>query len=471
MDSAESQYGLPAGLFSRYISRPEKTKGKRLLFNPLTRKDTMAYQETQTITYGQRLGNALKGIVGGFIMFVAGTVLLFWNEGNFVKTRKSLSEAQDATVPVASVAALDASLEGKLIHASAPALTDEVLQDPQFGVSEKAIALKRRVEFYQWVESSQTQTRDKMGGGQEKITTYTYRKTWCSSPENSADFHDPAYQDKNWVWLSLDDQDQYAGSVTFGAYTLPGFFVKSIPGRDPVNVTPPAGQIDAWTRAIANHPRAPKPELAEQDDAQSAEAAEEAAAAPAGDEAPAQWVHVGDDTVYFGLSPNQPDVGDLRVSFVKVPTQTVSLLGKVKGATFERYTTKNGKSVSRLEAGEVGPEDMFAHAHGENKMLTWILRIVGMVLVCAGLRGIFGILEAIAKVIPMLGSIVGAGVGMVCVVAGLAWSFIWIAIAWVAYRPLVGIPLLVAAVAGFYWLGVKGCKAAPPAASAAPPAA
>ena len=63
----------------------------------------MAYQEKTTTTYGSRLSNSLKGIVFGLIAFVVGTVLLFWNEGNFVKTKRALTEAEGAVVSVASV--------------------------------------------------------------------------------------------------------------------------------------------------------------------------------------------------------------------------------------------------------------------------------------------------------------------------------------------------------------------------------
>ena len=48
--------------------------------------------------------------------------------------------------------------------------------------------------------------------------------------------------------------------------------------------------------------------------------------------------------------------------------------------------------------------------------------------------------------------IVGAGVGLVCMILGLAWSLLWIAIAWLAYRPLIGIPLLAASVGCIVWL-------------------
>jgi hypothetical protein len=66
-----------------------------------------------------------------------------------------------------------------------------------------------------------------------------------------------------------------------------------------------------------------------------------------------------------------------------------------------------------------------------------------------------------------LGDIVGVGVSLVTGIIGLAWSLLWIAIAWLTYRPLIGVPLLVAAVALVIWLKKK----APKAPSSTPPPA
>lgn len=178
-------------------------------------------------------------------------------------------------------------------------------------------------------------------------------------------------------------------------------------------------------------------------------------------------VHVQANTVYLGENPSAPKVGDLRITFSSAQPQDVSIIGKVNGSTFGRYVAKSGKAISRLETGIVSAEEMFAHAQAENTFLTWILRLVGVVLVCVGLRGIFGILEAIAKVLPFLGDIVGVGVSLVTGIIGLAWSLLWIAIAWLTYRPLIGVPLLVAAVALVIWLKKK----APKAPSSTPPPA
>ena len=62
------------------------------------------------------------------------------------------------------------------------------------------------------------------------------------------------------------------------------------------------------------------------------------------------------------------------------------------------------------------------------------------------------------KRIPLLGSIVGAGTGLVALLLGCAWSLVIIAIGWIRFRPLLGICLLGAAVALIAFLIVRGRK-------------
>ena len=58
----------------------------------------MAYTEVTTNSYGSRVKNAFGGIFTGIIMFIAGTILLWWNEGNVVKEHAALNEMADVTV-------------------------------------------------------------------------------------------------------------------------------------------------------------------------------------------------------------------------------------------------------------------------------------------------------------------------------------------------------------------------------------
>lgn len=57
------------------------------------------------------------------------------------------------------------------------------------------------------------------------------------------------------------------------------------------------------------------------------------------------------------------------------------------------------------------------------------------------------------KGVPFLGSILGMGVSIFAGIISLALSFITISIAWVVYRPIIGIGLIVLGVGIF--MGIK----------------
>ena len=196
----------------------------------------MAFTETTTMGYGTRVGNSFKAIGSGILLFVIGTALLWWNEGRAVKTEKMLDEAGSKYVEMENPNKKDASLDGELICGTAMATTEDSLSDAQFGIGAKAIALRRYVEYYQWVEHAEEKTEDKLGGKQVTTTTYTYSKQWVSSPIQSSEFHDPAYQNKNMVLTTVDDAEQYAENVSFGAYQLNESLIHSISSREAMNL-------------------------------------------------------------------------------------------------------------------------------------------------------------------------------------------------------------------------------------------
>ena len=97
--------------------------------------------------------------------------------------------------------------------------------------------------------------------------------------------------------------------------------------------------------------------------------------------------------------------------------------------------------------GKKDADEIFDAEHKANNFWLWVLRFVGVMMVISGLKGIFGFIETILKVVPFVAGIFGWGVGVVCTVVGVVWSLIVIAVAWLFYRPLLGIGLLV--LAGF----------------------
>ena len=416
----------------------------------------MAYQETRTVGYGSRVGSSFKGIGAGIMLFLAGTALLWWNEGRAVKTEKMLEEAAGAYVEMENPNKKDASLDGELVCGTAMATTEDSLTDAQFGIGAKAIAISRKVEYYQWVEHEHETKEDKLGGKEVITTTYTYSKEWVSSPIQSSQFKDPTYQNKNMVLATFEDAEQYAENVSFGAYKLSESLIRYISSTEPMELAISEDllkQFDKTTQTayerfygvVKKQPTqqqpAPQQPAAIPDSIRallsdsakaivdsikavtdSIQAANQSLIANAENKKELEYVHQGANLLYFGRVPGSPEVGDVRVTFEKIVFQTL-VMGK-----------KSGDEIIDAEKEA-------------NNMWLWFFRIIGVVMVIGGLKGIFDFIVIILKVVPFVANIVGWGIGVVCTVIGVAWSLIIIALAWLFYRPVLAISLL--AIAGF----------------------
>ena len=428
----------------------------------------MAYQEVTTTGYGSRVGNSFKAIGSGILLFCLGTALLWWNEGRAVKTEKMLDEAGSAYVEMENPNKKDASLEGELICGTAMATTEDSLTDKEFGIGAKAIALKRTVEYYQWVEHAQQKKEDKLGGKEVTTTTYTYSKEWTSRPVESAQFKDPAYQKKNMVLNTIEEAEQYAENVSFGAYKLNESLIHSIRSTEALDLAlaedmlaqfdkntqvayerfygvqkkdQPAAQQPAETAVLSDSAKAVADSLKAVNDSINK------AMENAQNKKDLEYVHQAGNVLYFGRVPGSPEVGDVRVTFEQVVPAKVTIMAVVDGDTFKPFKAKNGKRFQTLVMGKKSGDDIIEAEKEGNTVILWILRIVGILMVIGGLKGIFGFIETILKVVPFIAGIFGWGVGLVCTIVGVVWSLIVIAIAWLFYRPLLGISLLV--IAGF----------------------
>ncbi len=422
------------------------------------------------------MGNSFKAIGSGILLFVLGTALLWWNEGRAVKTEKMLDEAGSSYVEMENPNKKDASLEGELICGTAMATTEDSLTDAQFGIGAKAIALRRTVEYYQWVEHAQEKSEDKLGGKQVTTTTYTYSKQWVSSPVQSSQFHDPAYQNKNMVLTTVDEAEQYAENVSFGAYQLNESLIHSISSREGVDLTLAEDlltQFDKSTQAAyerfygvqkslqqPTQQSAPQPAIPDSvrallpdsvkavlDSLQAVNDSINKQMENAENKKDLTYVHQAGNVLYFGRVPGAPEVGDVRVTFEKVVPAKVTVMAVVDGDTFKPFKAKNGKRFQTLVMGKKSGDEIIDAQKEANNMILWFFRIIGIMMVIGGLKGIFGFIETILKVVPFIAGIFGWGVGLVCTVIGVAWSLVVIALAWLFYRPLLGIALL--AIAGF----------------------
>ena len=387
----------------------------------------MAYQETTRQSYGSKVKNSFQGILWGIILILAGTVILWWNEGRAVKASDALKDFQKNYVELPDINTVDPGFEGKAVHATGVATTADTLRDAQFGIAVNAMKLVRNVTYYQWTQQSSSERKDKLGGSTETTTTYTYEAAWCDSPVNSNEFKDPDYKGKNFVLRAVDGLEQTASDVSFGAYRLTPGIVARISGEEPVY-----------------------PSLTE--------AQKKQLLANVSDTTVAVTL-LDDGTVYIGSDPYTPHIGDVRITFTQVTSpKTVSLLQKVVNGTFESYVAKNGKSFSKVEMGTVSAQNMLEHQKSANKTMLWLFRILGIILVIAGNRSLLNFISTVFAVVPFVQKIIGTGVGLVAAVVGIVWSIIVIAVAWVAHRPVLAFVLLLVAAALIYWLVSRSRK-------------
>jgi hypothetical protein len=367
------------------------------------------FTEVTSQSWFGRLGNAFKGIIVGMIMVTIAFPLLFWNEGRAVKRYKTLKEGSGAVVSIASDK-IDAVNQGRLVHLTGKAVTQEILSDQIFGVNSQAIKLMRIAEMYQWQQETHSEEKKKLGGGTETTTTYTYNKIWTDKLISTDSFKKPEGH-QNPTQMEFLSQEKVAGNVTVGAFTLSPSLVLKMTEYTPI-ILGPDYQLP---------------------------------------EALAGQAQVVSDTIYLGYDPTTPQVGDMRISFREVIPMDISLVSTQVNDTFEPYRAKAGGTIELLEPGIHSADLMFQQAQKSNTILTWVLRGVGFIVMLIGLRLILAPLAVFADVLPILGSIVGMGTGLVAGLLAAILSSLTISIAWFVYRPVIGILMVaVAGGAGFF---------------------
>ena len=172
------------------------------------------------------------------------------------------------------------------------------------------------------------------------------------------------------------------------------------------------------------------------------------------------------DEFYLGADPANPEIGDEKISFTVLRPGTVSIVAAQTKHSFASYTTQNGREIELVETGSVPAPQMFAHAQAANRTLTWILRAVGFGAMFFGGLLLLGPISALAHILPFLGSLVEIGFAIVAFfISAIVWILV-IATAWIVYRPILGVALIVAAIGCIVLLKRLHTKRAPAAAPA-----
>lgn len=425
--------------------------------------------ETTTQSWFSRIGDSFKGLLIGTALIVASVCFLFWNEGRTIKRTKALNEGAKAVVDVDSNV-VDSANEGKLVHLTGDAVSSDVLVDPFFNVSTQSIKLVRRVEMFQWQEDVETHTERTSGGGTTTTKTYSYEKVWSENPIDSSNFKESGHDNPNSFPVSSEEFS--AENVTLGSFKLSPSLIAAIrsekefiPDKED-QVKEDDRQETDQSAAITKFGNSGDSAEANDDDQAPGDLYTPAATE---DEYQAEFVDDVNETSqgesvgfvpvangFYKGNPNQVNVGDVRVTYTYVPSPLpISVVSQQQGESFVPYKAKTG-NVELLEIGTVSAEDMFVKAQNENKALAWIIRLFGLIVIFFGFKTLFNPLVVLADVVPFAAKIVGMGVGFVAFCLSLCLTLTTIAVGWLAYRPLIAVPLLAVAAFALIYPFFKG---------------
>ncbi len=366
-----------------------------------------SFTTTTSRSWFSRIGNAFAGILFGLILFLGSFLLLAWNEGRAIHRAQTLELGEKQVISI-NADAPDGANNGRLVHLTGTAEAMAPVRDGAFGITASALKLRREVEMFQWKEESKSETKKKLGGGEETTTTYSYSKAWSSSLIDSSDFQ-KSDGHANPAKMPVGSETFTAEGIHVGEFQLP----------------------DSLTALINNY--VPRPVTAAEAKAAAKEQSADIRTAPGG-------------ILYVGADPQAPVVGDLRIAFQMAPSGPISIIAGQNGKTFEPFAVGKHGALELLETGTFSAAAMFQKEKEGNAALTWILRLVGFVMMMIGLALITNLFSVLASIVPFFGDIVGAGTGILAFLIALPLTLVTIALAWLAYRPVIGIPLLLAAV-------------------------
>lgn len=374
---------------------------------------------TTNTSWFSRVGSAFAGVIIGIVLIFACVWGLAWNEGNAIKVEKGLNEGAGLVVEAAA-SPIDPAKDQQLVHVVGDVAVTAPLTDGQFGVTATGVRLDRQVEMYQWQEESKSETRTKLGGGEETVTTYTYTKVWSATPIDSSGFQTQAGHEN--PAMTLEASTVYATDATLGDFQLDENVLSQMDGAQAL----PLGTEQA-----------------------------EAIQAAAGQ---GRTLTVANNQIYIGANPQTPVVGDTRVTYQVTPAAETSIVARQNGDGFLPYRTRNGTEILMVASGDTPAADMFQSAQDANTFMAWAIRVGGVILLMVGFGLILAPLGVLADVLPLAGSIVRMGTGLIGFVLGLLVGTVTIAIAWFAFRPiLTAIILLIGgAIAFVVWRFGRG---------------
>ncbi|KAM3134333.1 Transmembrane protein 43 [Paramecium bursaria] len=383
---------------------------------------------------GSKKGNPLFDFLFGFFLFFAAMPILWYNERRHLINQFRIETAKKDCQEV-QCSEIDPRNNGKLIHTSGKSDTNQLITDQEFGVSEaKVMKLSRVVEMFQWIEHSHTR---------DNRTYYTYSTDWSSTFHDSRHYSEYGHTNDESKWI-VKAQDFINNQVSLGAFNLSESLIKQTNNTTSIN-------INAENSRLANQRYQGR-----------------------------GFQNIIDQGKFIAFKQqfNTDTPGDLRVSFLKVDCEDVTVVSQQTGNTFQPYvfhdkfektvnesledTDVSGcccglcKAIKKWEAPITDIDWIFERLYnkhqsfneklGQSQLQTTLVRFAGWILMALGVVLIFSPITYLVSWIPFLGNFLASITTIIFWIVGFAVAtpvaILTISVAWLYYRPKIGIMLV-----------------------------
>ena len=328
---------------------------------------------------------ARNAAVLGGVLLLLGLLLLGFTE-HADRLRAMGEDALGGFVLTGSDAAPGPAAEGKLVLAIGEPVVNAPARDAQFGVATDAPALLRKVEMFQWNET-------RFGG----VTNY--HQNWYDHPIDSSVFGN-ADTHANPGAFPINAARFDSGDVSVGGFRLAPELVHMIDGPEPI-----------------------EPDLSHLPPNMAA------------------TLQVQDGTLVTSANPAHPQIGDLRISWMKIAPSELTVFARDQGGTLVPVNDPSGDPIAQVLIGRRSLTDVLADAP-QPPSFKWARRVLAVLLAWAGVAMLLPgsrrrdrVLALVAAVVPL----------------ALLAAIFWFDVRMQAFVVLLAIAILAGVVAAWRW--------------------
>lgn len=439
-----------------------------------------------------KLKESMCGLFCGPCMVILGMILIGWNEMSSISTWRDIQDAKDSRIEVpcgTSYAMMVAGTVSPAIKAGdlvygglgckvtdMASITDQAV--PSVTSMGEGSYMDRSVKMWLNVQRCTT-TKNKVGGGETTSCTWSI-ELQTSWPSNSND-KDPDQNSENaknsqykatWDALNLNSMSPtYCNSAAFTTASYQAQGPKNSTGTTcVVDGTKSGGTMGLPKEVLTKLTQSTNcPECKKSISGVNIGTPSAAAVfGPSGNATTAPTTVSKSSSSFFADGKKytksgskfcsdptcQKGIGNSELSWITTAFTKVSVMGTLVvmedtqgggllGLTEVVSTRTAGKDLTYASLGDRTADELLADAEAENATITWILRFVAFIIIWMGMVTFFA---PATQFFSMIHDSIGEALeSLICCITcppACCCSLFLIALCWVAFRPIVAIPVL-----------------------------